>query len=262
MRFNLSSWRALLVEFRKFGLEICGVDSFLRRMRNRIDEKNFVILRHDVDRFAWRALRMAEIESEIGVSSTYYFRSLPRGGFKSLEIRKISDFGHEVGYHYEALSRQSGSRQRAMLQFERDLTDLRTLSVCRTVAMHGAPLSRYNNQDLLDGIDLGIYGLSGDAVTHMLSYDPIYLTDTGGEWGASTDKNMRDRLGSNLRSVVPPESEREFANWAAGLDRPLYINTHPERWASSSAGEWQVRILDNATNLAKRIVAAASARRL
>ena len=62
-----------------------------------------VVLRHDIDRKPMNALRMAELEYELGIQSTYYFR-FPCT-FKPEIIRKIRDLGHEVGYHYEVLSK-------------------------------------------------------------------------------------------------------------------------------------------------------------
>ena len=38
--------------------------------------KNIAIMRHDVDRRAQNALRLAEIESEMGIKGSYHFRSV------------------------------------------------------------------------------------------------------------------------------------------------------------------------------------------
>ncbi len=58
------------------------------------------ILRHDVDRRPANALTMAQMESELGIKGTYYFRIVPES-FDEKIIKEIAGMGHEVGYHYE-----------------------------------------------------------------------------------------------------------------------------------------------------------------
>ena len=47
-----------------------------------------IIIRHDIDRKPERALKMAEIENDLGVKSTYYFR-MKKGVFEPDMIKKI-----------------------------------------------------------------------------------------------------------------------------------------------------------------------------
>jgi hypothetical protein len=67
------------------------------------NNNKLVVLRHDVYRKPMNALQMAELEHDLGIQSTYYFR-FPYT-FKSDIIGKIHDLGHEVGYLYEVLSK-------------------------------------------------------------------------------------------------------------------------------------------------------------
>jgi len=71
-----------------------------------LPEREFFLIRHDVDITPWAALEMARAEQEEGVETTYYFRlhapfyNLLDG--KSAEVvRQIAEMGHEVGLHYE-----------------------------------------------------------------------------------------------------------------------------------------------------------------
>jgi len=65
-----------------------------------------LILRHDIDLSLESALKMAEIESDMGVRSTY-FVLLSSGIYNSFDgknvemIRQISGLGHEIGLHYD-----------------------------------------------------------------------------------------------------------------------------------------------------------------
>jgi hypothetical protein len=70
-------------------------------------QKNFVLKRHDVDFTLENALDLAIIESELGVTSTYFlmlhceFYNLLEK--KNIEIvKKISNMGHEIGLHFDA----------------------------------------------------------------------------------------------------------------------------------------------------------------
>jgi hypothetical protein len=64
------------------------------------------ILRHDVDMSIGKALKMAQIEHEIGVCSTYFF--LISTDFYNIaskssvsKISRIHDLGHEIGLHFD-----------------------------------------------------------------------------------------------------------------------------------------------------------------
>ncbi|WP_269849870.1 hypothetical protein [Methanosarcina horonobensis] len=72
--------------------------------------ERFVLLRHDVDRMPGRALATAQIEHELGIKATYYFRT-SENVFKPDIIRQIRDMGHEIGYHYETLSEAKGDKK-------------------------------------------------------------------------------------------------------------------------------------------------------
>ena len=62
--------------------------------------KSSVTLRHDVDRLPGNALQMAQLEADLGIRGTYYFRIVPES-FDPQIIEQIAELGHEVGYHYE-----------------------------------------------------------------------------------------------------------------------------------------------------------------
>jgi hypothetical protein len=71
-----------------------------------LPERDFFLIRHDVDISADAALAMAELEHEEGVETTYYFR-LHAPYYNLMEprvvaiVQAIADMGHEVGLHYE-----------------------------------------------------------------------------------------------------------------------------------------------------------------
>jgi hypothetical protein len=96
-----------------------------------------IILRHDVDRRMDRAVRMAELENELGIRSTYYLRSIPKV-FRPDAIRRLHELGHEVGYHYEVMSRADGDAEEAIALFEEDMRRFGEIVPVDTVSMHGS----------------------------------------------------------------------------------------------------------------------------
>jgi len=69
--------------------------------------KKFILLRHDVDVSLDYALKMAELEYEHGLKATYfvllhsdYYNALSKSN--QYKIKKISNFGHEIGLHYDS----------------------------------------------------------------------------------------------------------------------------------------------------------------
>jgi hypothetical protein len=104
MDFTLSKYEELCLALLDSGYTALTVYSYLTgKQRN----NKLVVLRHDIDRKPENAFRMAELEQGLGIQSTYYFR-FPYT-FKPDIIGKIHDLGHEVGYHYEVLSKANSA---------------------------------------------------------------------------------------------------------------------------------------------------------
>jgi len=212
------------------------------------------VLRHDVDRIPFRAVKMASLERSHGVRATYYFRRSRSGFYPASAIQDIASMGHEVGLHYETLSRCDGDVDRALAGFRDDLAAFREIAPCVTVSMHGAPLSRHNNQDLAAYFDLTSLALRGDAVVHMRKFDPIYITDTGGAWNAGEGRNLRDVGGRAVADVPDLSTMKVAVPFLAGVEGLLYVSCHPERWPETIAGRAQVYVTDKMVNLLKRSV--------
>lgn len=191
-----------------------------------------VILRHDVDRKPENALKMAELEHALGVTSTYYFRH-PYTFIPAI-IEQVLSLGHEVGYHYEVLAKARGDYEKAIDLFTRELEEFRSLCDVRTICMHGSPLSRYDNRDLWKRYDFREFGIAGEAYLSMAGKDLRYLTDTGRNWGGR--HSVRDAMPG--AGAVPVETTDDLARWIASSgEEGLYLTVHPERWAVSEI-EW------------------------
>lgn len=191
-----------------------------------------VVLRHDVDRRPENALRMAELEHALGIHATYYFRH-PYTFLPEI-IKQVLTLGHEVGYHYEVLSKANGDAKKAITLFTRELGAFRALCDVRTICMHGRPLSRYDNRDLWKTYDFRDYGIEGEAYLSMADKGLLYLTDTGRNW--SRKHSVRDAMPG--ARAVPVETTDDLVEWIGSSgEEGLYLTVHPERWAMSE-GEW------------------------
>lgn len=252
MSFRVDRYEALLGNLRAAGRRMIGVADFVQAQ---VAEQGarYAILRHDVDRLSSWAVALARVEQREGVAATYYFRCSASGKFPDAAVKAVSAAGHEVGYHYECLSACNGDRDAALAMFARNLAIFRRLAPCRSVAMHGAPLSRYRNQDLLRGLDLAAFDLEADASLSFEKTALAYFTDTGGRWNADSVTNFRDRVGRTDGSHPHPFSP-DFAAWLRRFPDPVYVATHPERWAQTSAGYFQAAARDGLTNIAKRLI--------
>ena len=211
------------------------------------------ILRHDIDRFPANALPLANIEHRLGLSSTYYVRTLPSVLDRAV-LRELHELGHEVGYHYEVLSRCKGDRKAARELFSRELAELRSIVPIHTAAMHGSPLSRWNNLDLWVDTDPADFDLAGEPYLSIDYSNVAYYTDTGRTW-ASGRTNLRDRVDANSSAFPTVHTTDELITLiAAGSCDSLCIQTHPERWNPIGARWLRSVILDAATNRIKTLI--------
>lgn len=219
--------------------------------RNSLLNSPFVILRHDIDRRVHKARIFADVEKKIGISSSYYFRY---GALSNPEIIKyIADQGHEVGYHYEVMSRANGNIKEAREIFEHDLKKLRDIAQINTACMHGSPLSPYNNLSFWDYNRPEEFDLLGEAFLSLSNME--YFSDTGRTW--SQDHKIRDRLpGDNKREKSGDiHQTKDLIDYIKNIHPSnLYIVTHPERWAETYP-EWiYILLKDYGFNIGKMTI--------
>jgi hypothetical protein len=200
-----------------------------------------IILRHDVDRRPMNALRMALLENRIGLRSTYYFRCVP-SSFDASIICQIANMGHEVGYHYEVMSKAKGDASEAKRIFKDDLKDLRSLCEINTACMHGSPASKHINMDFWRDAQLSEFGLMGEAYL-TIGNEVTYFTDTGGRWNSKF--NIRDKIS---KCKMPSEMDTREIISRVPSDSTLYISCHPERWAGHRFEWMRYRMMDRMTN--------------
>ena len=250
--FSLKYYKKLCCFLFEQGYEFTTCKEFYKECSYKKNKK-IVVMRHDVDRLPYNALKMAELERDMHINSTYYFRHI-RSVFKKDIIKSIFSLGHEIGYHYETLSKASGDKKHAILLFESELNDFRSIVPVTTICMHGAPLSPYDNRDMWKDYSFKNYGILAE-VYLSLDYSKItYFTDTSRTWGDSS-LNLRDRVSTSAVNLSHLKSTQSLISYIEkNKPKRLIIQTHPERWAYSVKSYAISLLLDTAANTIKSLI--------
>jgi hypothetical protein len=216
----------------------------------------FCLIRHDVDRKPLNALLMAELEHDMGICSTYYFRT-KRLTLKPDLIREIVHLGHEIGYHYENLSDTNGDLEKGLMDFEKNLALLNEITPIKTISMHGRPLKPHDNRDLWKiktnhNLLATKYGILGEVYLDIDYTDLAYIGDTGRNW-LSDKNNSRDKVNSNIKAEF--QNGQELLNYFKGNPHPkLVFQIHPERWSRNYPDHIMQWGQDQFINQAKKVV--------
>lgn len=164
--------------------------------------------RHDVDFSVHRALRLAEIEAECGVSSTFFF--MLRGAFYNLlepdicdRVRRIRDLGHWTGLHFDDEASRSTSSAPLEDRIEQERVALEKLVdiPVDSVAFHNPSIQ---------GIPSTAEVVAGMANVHSERIERTfrYVSDSNGFW----------RFDPLLDVLEDPATTR------------LHVLTHPGWW--------------------------------
>lgn len=260
--FTLKTYKSLLRAIAESGCECITFEEYCAIRQGTSGRKTlperFVILRHDVDKRPWYSVRMAELEAQMGVKASYYFR-IGRMSNNPECIKRIARLGHEIGYHYEDMSLCKGNHEKAYEHFKQSLEYFRQFYPVRTCCMHGAPMSKYDSRALWDKYNYRDLQLIGEPYYDVDFAKTFYLTDTGRCW---------DGFRYSVRDRVPGHQERwNKCGWwfhrtpeiiLAVVDHRLppavMITTHPQRW-TDSWGPWLKELfMQNVKNIIKELL--------
>ena len=231
------------------------------------DNARVVVLRHDVDKYPERALRMAEIESVNGVRASYHFRI--GTAFSNPEIiQKVVALGHELAYHYEDLSREarvcpSGDERlrKAFLSFRENLNHLRRYYPVKIASMHGDPLQPVDNRDLWRSFSYKSEGVICEPYLDIDYSSVVYLTDTGRRWNGSAT-NIRDKIPGGETKLTESSSDyrttRDIISAISSgkISGRIILNIHPQRWTDAMWPWLKEFVWQNFKNGIKVIVSA------
>lgn len=102
MNFTYYDYAGLIELLKEKGYTFCDYHDYKEIPR-------CVILRHDIDQSPAAALKMAEIEAEHGVKSTYFLLLRtdfynPASKTVQEQVRRIRALGHEIGLHFDEMA--------------------------------------------------------------------------------------------------------------------------------------------------------------
>ena len=152
----------------------------LRDLYDKKERKSFIILRHDVDISLEHALKIAKMESDHDLHSTFFillhsqfYNALTKKNISI--IRKISELGHEIGLHYDtSVLPKSFTSARLQLKNEvkilEDISDQKIISVTQ----HNPTTSTKLNLKLVSGFL--------DAMHNPLTKSSSYISDSVQNW--------------------------------------------------------------------------------
>ncbi len=155
---SLSLYRQILISALDNGYKILNMVDFVDSFDNYEADKlhPFLILRHDVDVDKNGAIKLCEIETNLGIRSSYYFRLRT---WDDKIVSTIAKYNHEIGYHNEEVadfikSNRIYHKDEVFLKikqiqehFEENITRLRCQSGLKLegVASHGDFVNRSLN---------------------------------------------------------------------------------------------------------------------
>lgn len=162
------------------------------------DEK-VIVLRHDIDLCPESALKMAKIEFEYNICSTYFvwlqspfYNALCKRNI--LIFNNIQSMGHKIGLHIQCKNKSSTTEE-IMVQFEL-LNKLFGITT-KFMSFHKP------NKELVghsDNIAEGI--LSAYAYKYIKEYK--YISDSGGEWRDECLCHILGKKNKKIQALIHP----------------------------------------------------------
>ena len=258
--FTIRIYRELLCILREKGYQFLTFEQYcLLKNSDQVSSlpEKFIILRHDVDLKAGNSFRTAQVEYELGVQASYYFRIVPQSNQPEI-IRAIADLGHEIGYHYEDMTLANGDVEMAMTHFQEQLAYFRQFYPVRTICMHGAPTSQWDGRDLWKYNDYRGLGILGEPYFDVDFSQVFYLTDTGRCWDGYK-VSVRDKIPmyqdqwTEQGLVYHSTNDIIEAVDMSTLPLRIMMTTHPQRWTDKPGAWAKELILQSVKNLVKRL---------
>lgn len=248
MDFTINSYRNLLLALQDAGYMFQTLEQFLTAP----GQGKTVILRHDIDQYPQNALRIAQIEHSMGISTSYYTR-IVEGVWDEETMKQLVRLNHEASYHYEDLALAGGNLHKAWDFFNVHLDMVRQIYPAKTVCMHGNPMSKWDNRDLWKKYDYKQLGIIGEPYFDVDYSKVLYITDTGRGWNKNK-ASVRDKIENNKALHLKIKSTNHLIRMINRGELPEYvmINTHPQRWLPFGFKWFREWLLQSIKNVAKR----------
>lgn len=231
MKFTYAGYEELVMELKKHEYAFCSYENYCRN-------SNCVIMRHDIDYNLEQAVRLAELENRLGISSTYFVLLSsdfynPASASSYKQLHQILDLGHTIGLHFDetAYSYDQFGIDYYIKKEARVLSDLTDTDI-RTFSLH-RPNKRFLETELKIDALINSYGtefFSGfkylsdsrrrwrepvldiiaseqfrrlHILTHAFWYhkDEVSLHDTVSQFISAASKNRETTLSENITDL-------------------------------------------------------------
>ncbi|WP_027204149.1 hypothetical protein [Butyrivibrio fibrisolvens] len=205
------------------------------------DSDKCVILRHDIDMSLERAVKLAELEGNFGIQSTFFV--LLTSDFynvfskrSSVLIKRIMDEGHKIGLHFDesCYPEINGNvdLMRARIRSEVDVLEQAIQCKCGVVSMH-RPTKELLDADIqFDGV-INSYGKT-------FFKDFKYLSDSRRNWKEPIDKIICSGKYKRLHVLT-------HAFWYGTVERDIH-DTIME-FVNSANSERYIFVSENITDI-------------
>lgn len=201
MKFTYSAYHDMLCQLK----EDYEFISFSRAKYSREKMEQKVLLRHDIDQSLEKTCRIAEIEADLGISSTYFilFRSPFYNMFSYDEeklIRNLIDKNHFIGLHFD----YTGYQFRTISQLTHQIMlEAEFIQRYYNVKVDAVSFHRPFSVQFLKNLELSYYP---HAYENIFLDQYKYISDSTGRWrfGAPLDNDAYNQR-KNLHILVHPE---------------------------------------------------------
>ncbi len=217
LEFSIDGYRSLLDRLSSRGYKTLTFNE----LQADTPAASVCLLRHDVDTSTGFAVRLAELEAERAVRSTYFvmvrstlYNAFSRQAFD--DVRRILQLGHEVGLHFDAShpeAKQAGSIERQIAQ-----------EMSWLASATGRPVTSFS-----------FHQPAPDLLAQQITVPgAVNAYAVGGQFQYVSDSN-RDWRGQDVLALID-----------AGT--PLQILLHPMWWVCADPHVWNcwdAAVLDN-----------------
>lgn len=212
---RLKTYRRYITFALDNGYRVCGLEEFYQ---NRGSKDRFFVLRHDVDTVTPATYQMLLVEKELGVKSTYYFRTCTID--KKL-IDNMFELGFEVGFHYETLAAYAADKgiecfeevdlNEAREQLKKEILEFQLAIGHKilSIASHGHALNTkmgYSNNYILENDDYVNYGIMFEAYDRDMYKKKIDCHIMDGHicfnYGFAYENNPIEAINENKKNII------------------------------------------------------------
>ncbi|NBW40893.1 hypothetical protein EBR25_07815 [bacterium] len=186
--FSFAHYREMLEVLKENGYTFLTFHGLSQIEESELPEK-IVLLRHDVDKSTSKALKFADIESELSIPATYFIRLHsnyynPFSYVAYKELKEIETKQHEIGLHTEFFDMAKINKEDGYEMLEREIeifqhifkTPVKTLAPHRTSGSSTMERLQENLEKVYQGLGIP------HAYQSIFTHDFRYLSDSSAIW--------------------------------------------------------------------------------